>query len=607
MSKLNQGKASGAGPLATETRPSGKTFEGGAGFTRVEQSELFLRATTMFAGEKAFYETGQVADVRCRELIRKLAVENWQWVADFLPWLRLGGNIRTMSIMLAAEAVHARLQAGYPGMRQRPGPRGGEYGLVTMTNRQLIAAVLQRGDEPGEMVQYWSARFGKNIPKPVKRGVADAVTRLWNETSTLRWDKPERPMRFADILELCHPKPKSTTADIIVGGMSVGNLTAPDFNQQMLFNHLITARKHRKGYEPPIALHAIRERWDLNRCDVKERHAIAARALNRNALAEAQIRLASAGQHEWLMSWLGPTPRDGTGLTKRQQWNLIIPHMGYMAVLRHLRDFDECGLGASMVNKLTHRIADPGEVAASRQLPFRFLSAYLNIPSLRWGQALEQALQACVPNIPTLDGRTLVLIDMSGSMMEPFSQGPRTPHGKRPAMLHVAELFGVALALRNPQTTDVWGFADTQMRIGNITQGGSILKTVELITSHSTKIGLGTAIEYAVRETYDGHDRVVILSDMQTMPSDMVRPEYREYYRPGREVGDINAALPADVHVFGFNLAGYTHTAMVSGSPYRHELGGLTDHTFATIPMLESGKAGQWAWNLAAPVQDDEE
>ena len=116
--------------------------------------------------------------------------------------------------------------------------------------------------------------------------------------------------------------------------------------------------------------------------------------------------------------------RSALRLTPAEQWQLMIPQMGYMALLRQLRAFDKAGIPESVANKVAQRIADPAQVARSRQLPFRFYSAYINAPSLRWGQALEQALQACLPNVPELPGRTLILIDTSGSMESFLSERP---------------------------------------------------------------------------------------------------------------------------------------------------------------------------------------
>ncbi len=71
----------------------------------------------------------------------------------------------------------------------------------------MIASALIRADEPGELLAYWLATYGRAIPKPVKRGVADAVVRLYTERSLLKWDSAERSVRFGDVLELTHPEP----------------------------------------------------------------------------------------------------------------------------------------------------------------------------------------------------------------------------------------------------------------------------------------------------------------------------------------------------------------------------------------------------------------
>jgi hypothetical protein len=99
------------------------------------------------------------------------------------------------------------------------------------------------------------------------------------------------------------------------------------------------------------------------------------------------------------------------------------------------------------------------QVRRSRQFPFRFLSAYLNVPSLRWGYALEQALDAATANIPELPGRTLILIDTSASMGQPVSRKSAM------TMVQAAALFGLATAIRNRDRADLYGFADGQFRV----------------------------------------------------------------------------------------------------------------------------------------------
>lgn len=250
-----------------------KTHEGGRGFTRSPKNELFLRATTMFAGQDSFYENADHADARAVELAREIAVTDWGWFSGFLVWLRGEGNIRVMSSVLAVEGVKARLNAKVT------------TGDGLLTNRQVINAVLQRPDEPGKMLGYHFTTYGKDIPKPVKRGIADAVTRMVNQRQALRYDKPGETVRLGDVIEFTHPKAK-------------------DDLQGILFRHLITSRHAREGYEPPVELDEVRARWVLNRFPPGERHAFA-KTIATDPDAQVLWFKALAGSWEWGKLWLG--------------------------------------------------------------------------------------------------------------------------------------------------------------------------------------------------------------------------------------------------------------------------------------------------------------
>jgi TROVE domain len=554
MSKFNVTSARpvGRGPLATEAVPSGWTHEGGTGYARDARSELFLRATASFAGEDSFYEEAAARDGRLRELVSGLATDadGFVWLRGFLPWLREAGNMRTAPVVLAAEAVRARLAAGLEG-----------------GNRQLVGSVLRRADEPGEMLAYWTSRYGRAVPKPVKRGIADAVARLYDERAFLRYDSDARGFRFGDVIDLVHPSPAP----------------ARTAWQGELFGWAITAR-HGRDAEPPAGLPAVRARWELSRMAPAERHRGARRVLDGHDRRE-RLELAAAGQWEWLLSWLG----EGEGLAKAEQWRLILPQLGFMAALRNLRNLDEAGLSDEDVAPLIARFSDPEQVRRSRQFPFRFLSAYLSGPSLRWGHALEQALDAATTNIPELPGRTLILIDTSSSMGQPMSRKSAM------TMVQAAALFGLATAIRNRDRADVYGFADGQFGVRRNAYRLSLLTAVTAFTRRIGEVGHGTRIAEAVRATYRGHDRVMIFTDMQTFP---------DRARWSGHVGDVSASVPGHVPVYGFNLVGYGHSAMPAGRGNRHELGGLTDATFSLIPNIEAGVAARWPWvQAAAEVQ----
>jgi hypothetical protein len=246
-----------------------------------------------------------------------------------------------------------------------------------------------------------------------------------------------------------------------------------------------------------------------------------------------------------------------------------------MALIRNLRGFDEAGVSKAHAKKVAEIIADPERVKSSRQLPYRYLSAYKAAPSLRWGQALEEALDLSTANVPKLRGRTLVLVDTSASMQTPLSDRSSVHY------VEAAALFGVALG-RNAAKVDLYGFATGTFR-HELAYGGSVLRQTKQLVDRVGEAGHGTDIAGAVRATYAGHDRVVILTDMQTIG--------RGYY--GSSVTD---SVPANVPLYAWNLAGYEASMMPTGSGNRHEFGGFSDSAFSIMQTLEAGRDGRWPW-----------
>lgn len=525
MSKFNTTTAKNAvsSPVKTEATPSGRTHEGAPGYARDAKGELFLLAVSNMVGEATFYEGADNRDNRFRTLVHQVAVEDGEWLSRFLPWLRSEANMRSAPLVAALEAVKARLAAGEQGL-----------------NRQLVNSVLQRADEPGEALAYWTSTYGRAIPKPVKRGIADAVQRMYNERNLLKYDTNAKGFRFGDVIDLIHPAPD-----------------AAKVWQGDLFEHALD-RRHGRDKPIPAALRMLIERQALMAMPVEGRPAV---------LAAEPERLAAAGMTwESLAGWLqGPM---GKGA-----WESIIPSMGYMALLRNLRNFDEAGVSDELADRIIAKLASPDEVAKSRQLPFRFYSAYLNAPSLRWGHALDKALTLATANVPAFKGRTLVLADTSASM-----SGSRISGKSSVSPAQAAALFGVVLAARGGDV-DFYGFANGVFK-HDVGKGASVLKELNRFVHRIGEVGHGTQIAESVSRTYKGHDRVIILSDMQTMSG---------YY-----AGDVTHAAPAHVPMYGFNLVGYEHAAMPTGTGNRHELGGFSDATFKLIPLLEAGRSADW-------------
>ncbi|MEU5660417.1 TROVE domain-containing protein [Streptomyces sp. NPDC047737] len=500
-----------------------RTHAGGPAFVREPREELFLLAVGNFVTQQTFYESGQERDDRYVSLVCRLAVEDPVWTAGLLRRLRAEGNMRTAPLVGAAAYVRARLAAGVT-----EGP----------SNRSVIDSVLQRADEPGELLAHWISAYGRNVPQPVKRGVADAVRRLYSSRSLLKYDTASKAIRFGDVLNLVHASPDPAKPW-----------------QGALFRYALDRRHHPERAVPPHSDRMLTAHRALTELRPDEWRAVVTGPDGAERLAEAGLTWeAVAGRLQG--------PMDAA------VWEAVIPSMGPMALVRNLRNFDEAGVSDDVAAQVAARISDATEVARSRQFPFRYLAAHRHAPSPRWADPLEQALGHSLAAVPTLPGRTLVLVDRSDSMFwDTVSERSELTRAD------AAAVFGAAVALRAEQADLVqygWSSAAVPFRTG---------EPVLEILKRFRALG-GTYTTKALRTHFEGHDRVLIVTDEQDAA-------------PGP--GGLADPVPADTPVYTWNLSGYRPAHAPTG-PHRHTFGGLTDAAFRTVGLIEAGSHADRQW-----------
>ena len=99
------------------------------------------------------------------------------------------------------------------------------------------------------------------------------------------------------------------------------------------------------------------------------------------------------------------------GADKRESFERLLTErkLGYLALLRNLRNMDQAGVDETLVKDAI--LARRG---AERILPFRYVAAARAAP--RFEPWLDQALAEAVLAGPVFEGRTIILVDVSGSM-----------------------------------------------------------------------------------------------------------------------------------------------------------------------------------------------
>lgn len=531
--------ALGLAPTATTPGTDGSTraHEGDAARALTTKTELFTLALTNLVGEPTFYEQATNRDRRFADLVHAVTAEDPDGVAHLVPFLRNTAQLRSASIVVAAKYA----KAGGPNARR------------------VIDSALRRADEPAELLGYWLGTHGRAVPMAVKRGIADGARRLYTERNALKYDGGSRGVRMGDVLELTHPKPF-------------------DSKQSALFKHLLDKRHgHVELTGDGVDTYLEELGRTLPLLAAGYRLETLPTGSRRSALREDGDRLAEAGfTWERLSGWLPPN-RAGVVLDA-EAWASIIPSMGYMALLRNLRNFEQADVDASSLGRVAAKLADPAEVAASRQFPYRFWSAYKHSGTVLFGPELERALQLSLANVPALPGRSLVLIDTSGSMQTPISG-----HSGVQAF-EIGAVFAAAVA---HAATRAGGVADLVLyATGSARQTihPSVLRTVSDVAGRIGEVGHGTDTWKNAQKWFDGHDRVFVFTDMQDHP------------------GNARAGVdrwPCPVYVW--DLRGHGRANLDTGRG-RYLFAGFTEAAFRLIPLLESGCDATWPWEQEAPI-----
>lgn len=563
------GKTAQAPSVIRTTDERTATYEGAPAWTRTPQSDLFLLAVTNMVGEDTFYEAASDRDTRFRNLVRQCAVQCPDWTAQFIKWLRSDGLMRSASVAAAAEYAWARRdEAG-------TGRTGTQYPVPIVTTRSVIRDAIQRPDEPGELLSYWSARYGLNhLPMPVRRGIGDAIIRMGNERAYLKYGVVPHPgFSWKRVIDLTHPGDRKGSWQALKGPW-----------QSELFGYVV-GLPYNPDMDAPDLLSVLRARKAMMAVPVTDRRAVL-------LSDDGPARLNAAGMTwEALAGWL-------QGPMDAKAWEAIIPSMGVMALIRNLRNFDEAKVSDRVAAQVAARISDPDEVARSRQFPYRWWSAYKAAPSLRWGHALEQALTHATRNLPDLPGRTLVLVDTSSSMQSAVSGKSQIRH------VDIGALIGVALAYRTGGRVSLYGYADGVFQ-HDIALGGSMLREIDRFTRRIGEVGHGTQTIGAIDTTFKGHDRVIVVTDGQAFTVN----GYGMYGWSGSRTGivhprskSVSEAVPPTVPMFGINTTGYAKASIDTKQPNRFEVGGFSDAVFKMFAYAASGTGDRWPWDQDGPA-----
>ncbi len=391
--------------------------------------------------------------------------------------------------------------------------------------------VIQRPDEITEMLSYYAIRNCRNdtkkfnkLSRQLQKGIAGSFNKF-SEYQFAKYDR-EGTVTLRDALFLTHPKPKDDT-------------------QKAIFDKIAN-----KTLETPYT-------WE--------------------------VELSELGKSKF-------ENEEAKEIAFRKKWEELIDSnkVGYMALLRNLRNILNAEVSTSYIKAVALTLSDKKNVLNSKQLPFRFLSAYRELQGLDNPltpmilNALEDAVLHTAENIQGYDYDTMVVIacDVSGSMSRPIS-----PRSK-------IENFDIGLILgmllQNRCKSVITGIFGDLWKIKQV-PSKAILQNVTRILTTRGEVGYSTngwlVLNYMIKNNIKA-DKVMMFTDCQLWDSSGI-------YQETGTVSKLWAAYKEQVNpsakLYLFDLAGYGNTPLKVNESDVYLIAGWSDKIFDVLSAIDKG------------------
>ncbi|WP_298733967.1 TROVE domain-containing protein [uncultured Chitinophaga sp.] len=396
---------------------------------------------------------------------------------------------------------------------------------------RMVEHIVQRPDEIMELLAYYqlankrtSAKKLNRISKQLQKGLAGSFNKF-DEYQFAKYNR-DAEVKLRDALFLVHPKAKDAT-------------------QQVLFNKIA-----KQELATPYT-------WETELS-----------ALGQQAFASPEEK----------------------ALAFTRKWEALIDSgkLGYMALLRNLRNILSANVSAAHIGKICRYLSDEKAVATSKQLPFRFLAAYRELKDIASDytsllmDTLETAITYSVQHLKGFDPDTKVVIacDVSGSMQKPVS-------AKSKVLLYdIGLLLGMLLQYKSQRVVSGM-FGDTWKMVSLPRRG--VLANVDAFYRREGEVGYATngylVLDDLVQRKYIA-DKVMIFTDVQLWDSNTNNASAHNTLS-SRWAAYKRIAPQAKLYLF--DLSGYGNTPLRVEQNDVHLVAGWSDKVFDVMEAMEHG------------------
>ncbi len=275
-------------------------------------------------------------------------------------------------------------------------------------------------------------------------------------------------------------------------------------------------------------------------------------------------------------------------------WTAIAENMPTFALLRNLATLERHGVADAMRDMIEQRFKSPDAVKKAKILPFRFLDAIEKVQAGWLKDAVRDGADAAIANIPVIPGKTVVLLDTSGSMQS--SQ-----------FCNTAKIFALAIATTSQTTLyafdcHVWEIAYSR-RDSILTQAQSIVIAGSTLTANQGLKRLVQAWTAQPSGTWTSGPIDIMLARGEKADNLVVITDGQQ--NQGRPFADALAEyrqrINGNVKVFTIDISPYRNALTAPANKNEWAIYGWSDTVLKFIPMAAQG------WSMGDYVGRGEE
>ena len=267
----------------------------------------------------------------------------------------------------------------------------------------LLGAIFSDVIDNGKMLRNFVQILRSGATGRKSLGTAPKrLVRRWLETASaetlFRASVGQNPS-LADVIKMVHPKPKDAHREVLYGYL-LGKSHDPDKLPQIIRD--FEAYKRTRAGDPPAVPFQMLTALDLG------------------------------------------TP----------EWTAIARNAGWQMTRMNLNTFARHGVlnMTGMQEIIAGRLRSPEAIRRARCFPYQLMAAFMNVGTnvpRAIKEALQDAMEIAVENVPVIDGNVVVAPDVSGSMQMSVS-GYRKGSSSKVRCVDVAALVAAAILRKNP-------------------------------------------------------------------------------------------------------------------------------------------------------------